>query len=240
MTTQRHNGENNVLADGRTPADRAHVSGARSGRRSRRRLLSMAGYVAVGSFLFALTRLLRLGAGRRHTASPRVDEKAEYDLRPPGALAESEFLARCIHCYLCQDVCPPGCIHMKPDGEADRYTPYIMPRVKGCTLCLKCGEVCPTGALQHLAAKEEVRMGVAGVDESLCVSHLRTGVCGACFTACPLRGRAITQGLFNAPFVHPESCTGCGLCEEVCIVPYRAIRVYPSAQIAQASTGSIS
>ncbi|RPI81743.1 MAG: hypothetical protein EHM42_10235, partial [Planctomycetaceae bacterium] len=43
---------------------------------------------------------------------------------------------------------------------------------------------------------------------------------------------------YNAPFVHPEHCTGCGLCEEVCIVPYRAIRVYPNAEIARASTGS--
>ncbi|RPI74028.1 MAG: ferredoxin-type protein NapG, partial [Planctomycetaceae bacterium] len=60
----------------------------------------------------------------------------------------------------------------------------------------------------------------------------------ACFTACPVRGKAITQGLYNAPFVHPEHCTGCGLCEEVCIVPYRAIRVYPNAEIARASTGS--
>jgi MauM/NapG family ferredoxin protein len=195
---------------------------------------------AVGGFFAALAGLTRLGAGRRHTAAPRVDEKEEFALRPPGALAEPEFLARCIHCYLCQDVCPVGCIQMYGDGETDRHTPYVIPRAKGCTLCLKCGEVCPTGALQRLTSKEAVRMGVAGVDENLCVSHLRTGVCGACFTACPLRGRAISQGLFNAPTVHPEFCTGCGLCEEVCIVPYRAIRVYPSAQVARASTGSVS
>ncbi len=171
--------------------------------------------------------LLRLGAGERHTARPRVDDKLEHTFRPPGAVDEPDFLASCIHCYLCQDVCPPGCIQMKPDGEPDRHTPTIVPREKACTLCLKCGEVCPTGALLPLAEKNEVRMGGAAVDENLCVSHLRTGACGACFTACPLRGEAITQGLFNAPTVHPEHCTGCGLCEEVCIVPYRAIRVYP-------------
>jgi ferredoxin-type protein NapG len=211
---------------------------------NRRKLLHMAGrgmkFAAVGGLIAALGGLARLGAGRRHTIAPRVDEKEEFAFRPPGALAEPEFLARCIHCYLCQDVCPVGCIHMHGDAEADRHTPFIIPRVKGCTLCLKCGEVCPTGALQRLSAKEEVRIGVAAVDENLCVSHLRTGVCGACFTICPLRGRAITQGLFNAPTVHAEFCTGCGLCEEVCIVPYRAIRVYPSIEIAQASTGSIS
>jgi ferredoxin-type protein NapG len=183
--------------------------------------------LVAGGLFAALAGLLHVGRGRSHTAKTRIDEPPEYSFRPPGALPEAEFLARCIHCYLCQDVCPPGCIQMKPDTEGDRHTPYIIPRLKGCTLCLKCGEVCPTGALAPLAEKQQVRMGVAAVDENLCVSHLRTGACGACFTACPLRGAAITQGLYNAPTVHAEHCTGCGLCEEVCIVSYRAIRVFP-------------
>ncbi|MFN0055384.1 MAG: 4Fe-4S dicluster domain-containing protein [Planctomycetales bacterium] len=209
---------------------------------NRRNLLRLIGRVAkmtlLGGFALGLSRLLRFGSGQRHTAAPRVDEKAEYTFRPPGALPEPAFLSSCIHCYLCQDACPPGCIQMKPDGDADRHTPFIIPSVKACTLCLKCGDVCPTGALRPSREKENVRMGVAGVDETICVSHNRTGVCGACFTACPLRGKAITQGLYNAPVVHPEHCTGCGLCEELCIVPYRAIRVYPNAEIARASTGS--
>lgn len=195
---------------------------------------------AVGGFATAVYSLLRQGVPEWRPTNPRVDEKAEYTFRPPGALAEPEFLARCIHCHLCQDVCPAGCIQMKSDGTNDAQTPFVAPRLKGCILCLKCGEVCPTGALRRLAHKEEVRMGVAAVDETICVSHLRTGVCGACFTACPLRGRAITQGLFNAPRVHTESCTGCGLCEEVCIVPYRAIRVYPDVDAARAATGRLS
>jgi len=180
-----------------------------------------------GGFVVGFALLLRRRDGTRRTAQPRVDEPPEYRFRPPGALDEPDFLSRCIHCYLCQDVCPPGCIQMRPDGAADGHTPFIVARVKACTLCLKCGEVCPTGALQRLAQKSDVKMGVAAVDESICVSHLRTGACGACFTACPMRGKAITQGLYNAPYVHAEHCTGCGLCEEVCIVPYRAIRVYP-------------
>lgn len=211
---------------------------------NRRQLLRTIGRLAkatmVGGFALALDRLTRFGSGRRHTVAPRVDEKEEFAFRPPGALPEPDFLARCIRCSLCQDVCPVGCIQMQPDGEADRHTPYVVPRLKGCSLCLKCGAICPTGALQPVATKDAVRMGVAAVDENICVSHLRTGVCGACFTACPLRGKAISQGLYNAPFVHVEFCTGCGLCEEVCIVPYRAIRVYPNVGIARASTGSVS
>lgn len=191
---------------------------------------------AVAGCTAAVAALLRWGKGHRHTARPRVDEKSEYQFRPPGALPEDDFLSRCIHCFLCQDVCPPGCIQMKPDSESDRQTPFIIPRIKACTLCLKCGDVCPTGALQPLQHKEDVRMGVAAVDENICVSHLRTGACGACFTACPMRGAAITQGLYNAPSVHAENCTGCGLCEEVCIVPYRAIRVYPLTNSQEVAT----
>ncbi len=65
-------------------------------------------------------------------------------------------------------------------------------------------------------------MGVAVVDEHLCVSHNGTGICGACHTVCPLRNRAIEQDYRNAPIVHADSCTGCGLCEEVCIVDERS------------------
>lgn len=200
-------------------------------RQSRRAWLGWFGRAAYAVVVFALVTVPAVIAqwtrAQRYTARPRVDEQPEYVFRPPGALEETEFLARCIHCYLCQDVCPPGCILMKPETEPDRHTPYIAPRVKACTLCLECTLVCPTGALQPITDKTEVRMGAARVDENLCVSHLRTGACGACFTACPQRGLAITQGLYNAPTVHPEHCTGCGLCEEVCIVPYRAIRVFP-------------
>jgi Pyruvate/2-oxoacid:ferredoxin oxidoreductase delta subunit len=63
----------------------------------------------------------------------------------------------------------------------------------------------------------------------LCVSPNGTGVCGAGFTLCPLQGTAITQGKHNAPTVVDAACTGCGLCEEACIVKDRidgrAIRV---------------
>jgi Pyruvate/2-oxoacid:ferredoxin oxidoreductase delta subunit len=69
-------------------------------------------------------------------------------------------------------------------------------------------------------------MGEAVVDERLCVSHDNTGICGACFTMCPLRGKAIKQGLHNRPYVNADVCVGCGLCEEVCIVKGdKAIRV---------------
>ena len=93
-------------------------------------------------------------------------------------------------------------------------------------MCLECGKACPNEAIVVLESMTEVAMGTAEVDERLCVSHNGTGMCGACHTVCPLRNRAINQDYRNAPVVDPEHCTGCGLCEEICIVrDRRAIRV---------------
>ncbi|MFT5366466.1 MAG: ferredoxin-type protein NapH [Candidatus Latescibacterota bacterium] len=148
-------------------------------------------------------------------------------VRPPGSVGEPDFLAKCIRCTRCADACEAQCILLfGPEGGTHQGTPYIFPNVKGCTMCLQCGEACPTGALVPLIEKHDVKMGVAVVDERLCVSHNGTGICGACHTVCPLRNKAIVQDYRNAPIVDSNFCTGCGLCEEICIVrDRRAIQV---------------
>ncbi|MBI5247608.1 MAG: 4Fe-4S dicluster domain-containing protein [Elusimicrobia bacterium] len=151
-------------------------------------------------------------------------------LRPPGAVEEREFLARCIRCQRCAEACETDAIRFAPRAAGrTSHTPYILAEISACDLCLACGKACPTGALQPLSNMADARMGTAVVDKRLCVSHNGTGVCGACFTICPLKGKAITQGAHNAPTVNDELCVGCGLCEEACIVKDRkdgrAIRV---------------
>lgn len=154
-------------------------------------------------------------------------------LRPPGADDETTFLSRCIRCTRCSDACEAQCIRLfGPEAGALQGTPYIVAEDKACTLCLECGDACPTDALVPLVEKTDVRMGVAVVDERLCVSHNGTGVCGACHTACPLKNRAITQDFRNQPTIHDEQCVGCGLCEEMCIVKDRkAIQVVTSRKV---------
>ena len=143
-------------------------------------------------------------------------------VRPPGSIAENDFLSLCIRCSRCADACEANCIKFLTPGEGRKHgTPYILPVAKGCTLCLECGKACPTGAILPIEKKQDAKMGIAIVDERLCVSHNGSGVCGACFTVCPLRGKAITQAIRNAPEVHDEHCTGCGLCEYACIVDER-------------------
>lgn len=150
-------------------------------------------------------------------------------LRPPGALtAEADFLQACIRCQRCYDSCPSGAIRLgRPGDPVQLGTPFIVAADQACTLCLECTHVCPSGALLPIEELKTVAMGTAVVDERTCVSHNRTGACGACHTVCPLRGKAIVQGLYNAPEVDEDVCVGCGLCEQACILKgVKAIRVF--------------
>lgn len=186
--------------------------------------------VRIAAAVLGCTGALKVMSAVRESApgliSPQLRERGL--IRPPGSLAEPDFLSACIRCQRCAHACETGAIQLLgPGSGALEGTPYLVPERVGCTLCLRCGPACPTGAIVALPNKSAADMGDAVVDQDLCVTINGTGICGACFTVCPLRGKAITQGLHNRPTVHPEKCVGCGLCEEACIVKRdRAIRVH--------------
>jgi ferredoxin-type protein NapG len=87
-------------------------------------------------------------------------------LRPPGALEEREFLASCIKCGQCVQVCPVKAIHLADAGDGFGLgVPYIDARAQACDFscdAVQCVLACPTGALTHaIDTKEQVRMGFA-------------------------------------------------------------------------------
>lgn len=184
--------------------------------------------VALASCFGALHLLRAARLGAPAYVSPQW--QAFGLVRPPGSQAEPAFLASCIRCQRCFDACEAGAIRLFGAGAGVlEGTPFLVPETVGCTLCLRCGAACPTGAIAVLTDKRRADMGDAVVDKDLCVSWNGTGICGACFTVCPLRGKAISQGAHNQPTVHPEACVGCGLCEAACIVKRdKAIRVHAS------------
>lgn len=169
---------------------------------------------------------LLAGFAMRGTATAKA-----APLRPPGTLAERDFLAACIRCFQCGSVCPNQCIQFRGvgDGPAQAYTPYIQPRELACILCMKCTQACPTDALTPIAADpdsiaSEVRMGVAHVNEHLCYSF-NDRICGVCYYACPFPDTAIRLGAGARPIIDERACVGCGNCERACIHLPQAIRV---------------
>ncbi len=95
---------------------------------------------------------------------------ANARLRPPGALKdrlnEQEFLASCIKCGQCVQVCPVKAIELAElDEGVGVGTPYIDARKQACDFScdgLQCVLACPTGALTHdINYPAESRMGFA-------------------------------------------------------------------------------
>lgn len=96
-------------------------------------------------------------------------------LRPPGALEEDEFLASCIKCGQCVQVCPYFCINLLDitDGLSIG-TPFIDATKRGCYLCdlFPCILACPSGALNHDVSEiSDVHMGIAKINnQTSCIS----------------------------------------------------------------------
>lgn len=124
--------------------------------------------------------VLGLALGGGYFAAPHLNAKEKH-LRPPGAVEEKRFLALCIKCGQCLQVCPYHSIKladlMKGYGMG---TPYIEARERGCYLCgaLPCVLACPTGALDHHTEKPiDVKMGIAVLEfPKTCFAVTRTPV----------------------------------------------------------------
>jgi MauM/NapG family ferredoxin protein len=191
----------------------------------RRTLLGGAIGAAFGALVGRVGRIgLGLGTARAATR-----------LRPPGAEDGAAFLARCIRCFRCAEVCPPQAIRFESTGAPPQLsdTPFLEVRKRACILCMRCTEACPTGALQripaeHPAIARSVKMGRPVIDRQRCLAWNGQGVCRLCYYVCPYADRAIwLSGPRQAPIARADACVGCGLCEEACPDAARAIRVLP-------------
>jgi len=181
------------------------------------------GTLATAGLPFGFARML---------APPASAVELHRRLRPPGALKDdAAFVAACIDCGLCAEVCPPRCITFyKRDGGDLANTPYINPEDKACTLCMKCGIACPTDAIKEIPhAKSEilkqVDMGTAQIDRAACYPWINEGVCGACVSVCPLGATAIDNLDISPRPAVKKACVGCGLCVEACPHPSLPIRI---------------
>jgi ferredoxin-type protein NapG len=185
-----------------------------------------------------------LAGGCALLARPAVGRPAQA-LRPPGALAEDDFLGACIRCGLCVRDCPPQNLRLAGggrglDAQVVPGTPYFVARDIPCEMCegVPCVKACPTGALDPaLHEITKARMGLAVlIDQESCLNFLGLR-CDVCYRVCPLIDEAITlekvsnprsdRHAMLLPTVHAQACTGCGKCEKSCVLEQPAIKVLP-------------
>lgn len=191
---------------------------------------------------FAITGALGWGGFLSNTNSN------SFVLRPPGALAENEFIQACIKCGQCVTACPYKTLELSTNSDEGFIgTPYFKPRTIPCYMCTDypCIKTCPTDALSTKRIKKSesetpsinnAQMGLAVVHTESCIAF--HGIqCDACYRACPLIGEAITLVVDRntdtnrhanmKPLINSEVCTGCGLCEHACVTEKAAIFILP-------------
>jgi len=204
-------------------------------------------------FLLTTARSLALAAAGGIVWSGYIEGGKAYPLilRPPAAVNEKDFFARCTKCGLCVEACPYHALILAKPGDAKPIgTPYFTPREGPCHMCkdIPCVPACPTGALNRSLVSEKdaagrerldinlARMGLAVIDRDTCIAY--SGIqCDACYRACPRIDKAITveysrnsrtgKHALLAPIVHGDLCTGCGLCERACVTEKASVFVLP-------------
>ena len=171
----------------------------------------------------------------RITPLARTNAQDPGLIRPPGSLAEKEFLKRCVKCGECMKVCTTNGLQptLLEAGLEGIWSPMLVPRIGYCEYrCTLCGQVCPTGAIKKLALEEKakVKLGLAMIDKSRCLPWAHARPCIMCEEVCPTPKKAVwfekvqvrdRQGrvlTLQQPHVDLELCIGCGICETKCPV----------------------
>lgn len=213
-------------------------------------------------FLLSMLRTAGAAAAGGIAWAGFIDGKKAYPtiLRPPGAVGEEEFLARCTKCGLCAEACPFAALIIAAPGDGRPVgTPYFAMRESPCRMCrdIPCTVACPTGALDPALVSirddnggvrldvNRTKIGLAVIDRETCIAYW--GIqCDACYRACPVIDKAITveysrndrtgKHAILGPVVHSEHCTGCGMCERACVTKKASVFVLPRS-IAMGESG---
>jgi MauM/NapG family ferredoxin protein len=200
----------------------------------RRRFL---GAGAAGTLTAAVTmtslRHLHGGENPRALLSSRL-------IRPPGALPEPEFQARCVRCGQCMKGCLTNTLQPVwfEAGLSGLWSPKITARLAGCEQnCNACGHLCPTGAIRPLGMEEKVyaKVGTARIIQSRCIAWEQDRKCLICDEICPynaISSRFAPGHPVTVPFIDENRCNGCGYCENKCpVMGESAVVVEPLGQL---------
>jgi ferredoxin len=136
-------------------------------------------------------------------------------VRPPGALAEADFLSRCIKCGQCMRICPTNVIQPSgfSSGLESLWTPVLNFRIgsSGCQYkCIACSHICPTAAIRPISLDERhgkgafslqgpLKIGSAFVDRGRCLPWAMDRPCIVCQENCPVSPKAIFTRVYMSP-----------------------------------------
>jgi ferredoxin-type protein NapF len=156
----------------------------------------------------------------------KPQDKAPAVVRPPGAVAPERFINLCDGCGACAKACPATAILLTgPATALSENSPQLVAETAPCVMCdgLVCASACPTKALEPVTPEE---MRIASLVFRADACWAAQGIdpsCDYCFDRCPRKGEAITYQRGSGPRLHPDSCTGCGVCVYFCPASPKAL-----------------
>lgn len=183
-------------------------------------------WIGAGLTGLAAGALTMNGLGQLFDGTARADLRSSRLVRPPGALPEQAFQARCVRCGACIKGCPTNTLQAVwfEAGLDGIWTPRITARLAACEqFCTLCGQVCPTGAIRPLPLEEKLyaKIGTARIIRSRCIAWEQEKSCLICDEICPYNAivsRFIPGHSVTVPFIQENRCNGCGYCENKCPV----------------------
>jgi ferredoxin-type protein NapG len=162
----------------------------------------------------------------------RVSSPAENWIRPPFAASEAEFLVNCTRCDKCIEACPYDVLFALPQDLGHRVagTPAMDLLKRGCHMCIDwpCVSACEPDALR-LPNRDDggppapAKFALVRIDTKTCLPYSGPE-CGACADSCPVPGALRWEGGLK-PVIDEETCTGCALCRQACILDPKAIKI---------------
>ncbi|MBR3075647.1 MAG: 4Fe-4S dicluster domain-containing protein [Bacteroidales bacterium] len=217
----------------KTPSQKGSAStSANEGRRA----FIATGAMLAGAGLTAKAQEMKVDGGLAPVEAKKAIER-EPRLVPPGAGSVKNFYDKCTACQLCVANCPNGVL--RPSTDLEHLLQPQMGYEKGFCRpeCTACSDLCPTGAILPVQkdAKTLIHIGVAEVNQYLCLAALGEAGCGSCARHCPTGaismvevpyGQGDNEKRVRRPVVAEELCIGCGKCEYLCPArPVSAITV---------------